>query len=128
MLPIRTVSEVIWGHVDDATGAHPLVTSGVIDPLDDGWGRRPTRFAKRSFGAPSVLLDRVDPSIDAWIRDRLVPKVLVASQTRVIEAIVDPDHVFRIGVQWHPERTEDPAVGAAVFRDLLIAAGRPPNA
>ena len=37
---------------DDAAGAHPLVTSGVIDPLDDGWGRRPTRFAKRSFDAP----------------------------------------------------------------------------
>ena len=76
---------------DDAAGAHPLVTSGVIDPLDDGWGRRPTRFAKRSFDAPAVLLDRVDPSIGTWIRDRLVPKVLVASQTRVIEAIVDVD-------------------------------------
>ena len=77
--------------VDDAMGAHPLVTSGVVDPLDNGWGRRPTRFAKQSFDAPSVLLDRVDPSIDTWIRDRLVPKVLVASQTRVIEAFVDAD-------------------------------------
>ncbi|MEO0495553.1 MAG: hypothetical protein AAF081_19265, partial [Actinomycetota bacterium] len=49
------------------------------------------RFAKRSFDAPSVLIDRVDPSIAGWVRDRLVPKVLVASQTRVLEAIVDAE-------------------------------------
>lgn len=55
-------------------------------------------------------------------------EVLATADDGVIEAIVDPDHAFRIGVQWHPERTEDPAVGAAVFRDLLIAAGRPPIA
>ena len=37
--------------VDDAAGAHPLVTSGVIDPLDDGWGGvRPVSQAV--LGAP----------------------------------------------------------------------------
>ena len=55
----------------------------------DGGGVRPVSQSGPS--TPAVLLDRVDPSIGTWIRDRLVPKVLVASQTRVIEAIVDVD-------------------------------------
>ena len=49
-------------------------------------------------------------------------EVLATSDDGVIEAIFDPEHPFRIGVQWHPERTTDPAVGAGVFRDLLTAA------
>ena len=48
-------------------------------------------FRKAVLRRAAVLLDRVDPSIGTWIRDRLVPKVLVASQTRLIEAIVDVD-------------------------------------
>ncbi len=49
-------------------------------------------------------------------------EVLATSDDGLIEAIFDPEHPFRIGVQWHPERTTDPAVGAGVFRDLLSAA------
>ena len=75
--------------VDDAAGDHPLVTVGLIDPLHNGWGVVPARFAKQRFQHPSVELDRVDPAIAGWIRARLVPKVLVASQTKVIEAVVD---------------------------------------
>ena len=79
--------------VDDPAGAHPLITSGAIDPLRNGWGSRPSRYAKQAFAAPSVVLDRIDPKVAGWFADRLVPKVLVASQTQVIEAIVDPDGV-----------------------------------
>ena len=50
--------------------------------------------------------------------------VLATAPDGVIEAIVDPGHDFRLGVQWHPERTDDPAVGAEVFRDLVAAADR----
>lgn len=79
--------------VEDASGAHPLITSGAIDPLHDGWGSRPSRYAKQPFDAPSVVLDRIDPKVARWFADRLVPKVLVASQTQVIEAIVDAEGV-----------------------------------
>lgn len=74
---------------DDPDARHPLITVGLIDPLDNAWGRIPAKFARRSFTHPGVVLERVDPKIDGWIRDRMVPKVLVASQTKVLEAIVD---------------------------------------
>lgn len=41
----------------------------------------------------------------------------------VIEAVDDPGRRFYVGVQWHPERTEDVAAGAAIFRALVAAAG-----
>jgi hypothetical protein len=36
-----------------------------------------------------VVLDRLSPPLRAWAGRRLVPKVLVATQTRVLEAVVD---------------------------------------
>lgn len=74
---------------DDADATHPLITVGLIDPLRNKWGSVGARFAKQRFAHPAVDLERVDAVITPWIADRLVPKVLVASQTRVLEAIVD---------------------------------------
>jgi putative glutamine amidotransferase len=39
----------------------------------------------------------------------------------VIEAVRDSDRRFYVGVQWHPERTADPALGAALFEQLVAA-------
>lgn len=44
----------------------------------------------------------------------------------VIEAVEDPAHPFRIGVQWHPERMPDSPATRALF-DGLIAASRGPR-
>jgi SAM-dependent methyltransferase len=82
---------------DDADGP-PLVTSGLIDPATCLWGRRQVRFAKQRFDAPRVAIDRLDPHMQAWARRKLVPKVLVATQTAVIEAVVDPDGEWLPGV------------------------------
>ena len=41
----------------------------------------------------------------------------------IIEATVDPSRRFYLGVQWHPERTCDAALGQAIF-DRLIEAAR----
>jgi hypothetical protein len=68
----------------------PLVTSGLIDPAECLWGRRPTRFLKQRWDAPVIarqVLD--DPDLGAWARSRLVPKVLVGTQGRVVEAVAD---------------------------------------
>ena len=46
------------------------------------------------IAAPAVDPSKVEPAIAGWIAERLVPKVLVASQTKVIEAIVDADGVM----------------------------------
>ena len=76
---------------DEATA--PLVTSGLIDWLGCSWGRRPARFAKRTWRAPVVDLAALDragaPAARRWVERARVPKLLVAAQTRVVEPVVD---------------------------------------
>ncbi|WP_436701884.1 HsdM family class I SAM-dependent methyltransferase [Nocardioides sp. BYT-33-1] len=76
---------------DGLPGGTPLVTTGLIDPAELRWGRVPTRFARRRYDAPSVDLAglRGDGSLGRWADTRLVPKLLVAGQGRVIEAVAD---------------------------------------
>ncbi|MGV6814114.1 MAG: gamma-glutamyl-gamma-aminobutyrate hydrolase family protein [Phycisphaerales bacterium] len=50
-------------------------------------------------------------------------EVIAHSDDGIIEAIHDPGRWFLLGVQWHPERTDDPDLGQGVF-DRLIAAAR----
>jgi putative glutamine amidotransferase len=50
-------------------------------------------------------------------------EVLAVSHDGVIETIRDPRRPFYLGVQWHPERTADPALGDGVVRMLVAAAG-----
>ena len=72
----------------------PLVTSGLIEPAQLLWGRVPCRFARRRWDTPVVdhrALRAADPSLGAWVEARRRPKVLLASQTRIIEAVVDAD-------------------------------------
>jgi methylase of polypeptide subunit release factors len=73
---------------DVATGPR-LVPSGLVDLGRCAWGERSVRFAKQSFAQPRVNLDLVDDAMQAWARRRLVPKVLVAAQTRVVKACAD---------------------------------------
>ena len=80
---------------DDVTGP-PLVTSGLIDVGRSAWSERPARFARRTFAAPRVAVDALSPGLQAWAAARLVPKVLVATQTPVIEVAVDA------GGEWLP--------------------------
>ncbi len=71
-----------------------LVTVGLIDPLHGRWGAAATRFAGRRWAAPVVDLDAVaqaDPGLARWADARLVPKVVLATQTRVLEPLVDLD-------------------------------------
>ena len=68
-------------HVADAGDGAPLVTSGLLDVGRCAWGERPARFARRSFAAPRVPVDALPPALQAWAAGRLVPKVLVATQT-----------------------------------------------
>jgi hypothetical protein len=67
-----------------------LVTSGLIDPAHLRWGECSTRFAKSGWGHPRVDVSALKPAIAAWAQGRLVPKVLLATQTRALEAIADP--------------------------------------
>lgn len=53
-------------------------------------------------------------------------RITATASDGVIEAIQDDHRSFYLGVQWHPERTEDQALGLDVIRRLVAAssAGR----
>ena len=72
-------------------GEAALVTTGLIDPAENRWGRASTRFAKQSYAAPVVDLEalRAEGSLATWAETRLVPKLLVGTQGRVLEGVVD---------------------------------------
>jgi hypothetical protein len=76
-----------------------LVTSGLVDPGCCLWGRRSARFRHRAWSRPRIDLAALrtsHPKVWRWAVDLLVPKVVVATQTRVVEAAVDLDGV------WYP--------------------------
>lgn len=90
--PVHTAGLHTAGRGDDEPAA--LVTSGLIDVGRLAWGHRPVRFAKRRWQAPVVDVagvvsagGRVAGYLDRVHR----PKVLVATQTRVLEAVADPE-------------------------------------
>jgi hypothetical protein len=67
------------------SGDAPLITSGLIDAGACRWGMAPARFARAEWQAPAV-----DPAaLPPWAQRLRVPKVVLATQTRVIEAVVD---------------------------------------
>ncbi len=76
---------------DGADGGEPnrLVTVGSIDPLDLAWGRRTCRLGGRQWHRPVVDLDALDDRVGGWVSQRSVPKVVLATQSRVLEPVVD---------------------------------------
>ncbi|MFM7063667.1 MAG: hypothetical protein ACKO04_09290, partial [Actinomycetes bacterium] len=106
----------------------PLATVGMVDAGTLDWGRRPVRL-----GGTQVLHPRVDlaaleaaaPRVAAWVRARSVPKVLVAAQTRVVEAVADPaGHV----VPLTPLISVEPADPADLWRVAAVLLAPPVSA
>jgi putative glutamine amidotransferase len=48
--------------------------------------------------------------------------VVARARDGVIEAVSAPERPFYLGVQWHPERTEYPPLGAGLVRRFVAAA------
>ncbi len=69
-----------------------LITSGLIGCVVNHWGRTPTRVHKRVWIAPRVDRARMNQTgaLGPWITSRLVPKVLLATQTNALEPLPDP--------------------------------------
>jgi len=75
-------------------GQPRLITVGSVGLLRDEHGRRPVRFARRRWAAPTVdleVLEATSPRVAAWVRGLLHPKVVVAPQGRLLTCAVDPD-------------------------------------
>lgn len=110
--------------VDGGLGP-PLVTSGLVDPARCRWGERPVTFARRRYLRPTVDLARLSPRLRRWAEELLVPKVLIANQTRVIEAAVDPTGAWVPSVPVITARGADVAVAweaAAVLTSPFASA------
>jgi len=75
---------------------------------------------------PPGLLARgmVDSFHHQAVRESGRLRVIARSDDGVIEAVCDPERPFYVGVQWHPERTADAALGAGVFSSLIAACRR----
>lgn len=116
------------GHVGEAEAAPataPLVTSGCIDIGACTWDEHAVRFAKRRWDRPVVDLEGLrsdNPKLSAWVDRVRRPKVVVASQTKVIEAAVDPQGTW---VPVTPVISVLPAVAADAPR-LAAALCSPP--
>jgi hypothetical protein len=85
------------GRIIESRGAKPssrrpaIVTVGAIAAARLDWGTRPVRIHGTAFRAPTVDTDaiRSDRVLGPWLAARRGPKVLVATQTRAIEAWID---------------------------------------
>jgi len=81
-----------------ATDRPALLTCGLIDPARSRWGNRPARLAGTRFLHPRADLGRLEAGsrLRLWADRSRVPKVMMATQTRVLEAVADP------GGDWIP--------------------------
>ena len=70
----------------------------------------------------SVLAAGVVHSHKQAIDDAGTMRVLATAPDGTIEAVDDPRVPFCVGVQWHPERTGDGALGLGLFERLVGAA------
>jgi hypothetical protein len=66
-----------------------LVTVGSVDPLSVRWGHAPIRFGGRQWARPVVDPGGLSPKVRAWYGRQLRPKVLLATQTKLLEPVVD---------------------------------------
>ncbi len=71
----------------------PIITAGLIDLVQCHWGIASTRILKTTWRAPRINRDRMNAqgTLGPWITSRLVPKIVLATQTRIIELIVDSE-------------------------------------
>lgn len=76
---------------DDFSAFPPIVTTGLIDLAECRWGQISTRILKTKWAAPRIDRARMEASgiLGPWIRSRLIPKIILATQTRVVEVFVD---------------------------------------
>jgi hypothetical protein len=71
-----------------------LLTVGLIDVAVIHWGRQATRLNRQKYEHPRVILADLAPKARQRAESRLVPKVVVATQTKTLEAAVDEHGIY----------------------------------
>lgn len=83
---------------EDLPGGRPLLTTGLVDLGRSAWGERPARVAGRRWERPVVDVAALEGRASVWANRSAAPKLIIASQTRVVEVVVDADGRFVPGV------------------------------
>lgn len=73
----------------DCRAGVPLVTTGLVDLGRAAWGERPARIGRRTWARPVLDVAALDGRAADWARRTGGPKLVVATQTRVVEVVVD---------------------------------------
>ena len=66
----------------------------MIDPFRNRWGQGTFRYANKNWIEPVVDLDALrkgNLELFHWVKERLRPKILVATQTKILEVLPDPE-------------------------------------
>ncbi len=66
-----------------------LITVGAVEPLAVKWGSGQTTFGRRKWSTPWIHTDALEPKVRAWTDRQLQPKVVLATQSRILEPVVD---------------------------------------
>lgn len=95
------------GAVSEGGDGPRLVTAGAIDPF--GLLDRPQRFAGRRWHHPTVDVELLEGRAARWAVVQQGPKLLVATQTQVVEAVADEEGELLGSVPVLCVRPHDPA-------------------
>jgi len=76
---------------EDREGSPAVLTTGLVDLGVCNWGKKATRIHKEKWESPRVEASGIvgDARLSKWVTARRVEKVVVATQTKVVEAFVD---------------------------------------
>jgi hypothetical protein len=83
---------------DDLPSGRPLLTSGAIDLGAAAWGERPSRIGGRRWARPVVDVAALEGRAAQWLERTAGPKIVVATQTKVVELAVDEEGRYVAGV------------------------------
>ena len=89
--------EHVREHADLPSG-RPLVTTGLLDLGGCSWGERSARIGGRAWQTPVLDVAGLEGSAADWVRRTGGPKLMVATQTRVVEVVVDAAGEWIAGV------------------------------
>jgi hypothetical protein len=125
---------------DDLPGGRPLLTTGLVDLGGIAWGDRPARAGGRTWARPVVDVAALEGRAASWLERTAGPKVVVATQTKVLEAAVDDDGRYIAGVPlvvarpaaphrvWHVAAAIAAPAMSAWLRERAAGSGLSPSA
>ncbi|MDE0775116.1 MAG: hypothetical protein OSB43_02415, partial [Nocardioides sp.] len=92
-------------------------------PMVMSWGSSSTKFDKVGYRRPVVDIDRLSPELQRWAASRLRPKILVATQGKMPEAVIDREGRW---IPCVPVLTVFPIEGGLELDELAAILSSPP--